>query len=302
MRGLVAANTVLAEDALYDPRDGLARAVDYADSLVLGQTFLGYWSLGYHAQYWADMAAAVALFPALEPFVDPERLKRYEAAAERFMKGLARDHMLLAEGAVGIGRTIVVDPLRQANRPDYRPYLVSTALAGITVRSWLYHRTNQEAYRVDALAALDYTLSKISPDGFEDAQAKQEGPLRIAAYVEEGWMAADAWLEDPSVEKRLRRALPVHVAWLLRLQRPDGTWTSDREAETTRTPPIVNFLVWYDQRFGPCEDVRAAIRRASDAYTSPTAAWDREGENHEVMRALAGRPLAALASDRYVIP
>jgi len=159
MRGLVAAHAALGSTPegitdQYDTRDGLLRAVDYADSLVLRQTFLGYWPLGYHAQYWADMAAAVGLFPALEPYVDAERLQRYERAAEKFMKGLGRDHMLLAAGAVGVGRTIVHDPLGQ-NRPDYRPYLVSTALAGISVRAWLFHRTHREEYRRARIHAVE---------------------------------------------------------------------------------------------------------------------------------------------------
>jgi hypothetical protein len=304
MRGLVAAGVALdagVDSSAYDSRPAL-QLVDYADSLVLRQSFTGYWPLGYHAIYWADMAAAVALFPALEPFVDGPRLLRYEAAAERFMNGLRRDHMLLAGGAVGIGRAIVVDPLRQANRMNYSPYLVSTALAGISVRSWLFHRTGKQPYRADALAALDFTLGKISKDGFDDEHAKREGPLRVAAYVQEGWMAADAWLDDPSVEVRLRRALPAHVAWLLAMQAPDGSWTNAREDETSRTPPIVNFLVWYDQRFGPCEDVRGAVARASLAFTQPVVAWDRDGEHAEVMEALASRSLAALVAARHVIP
>jgi hypothetical protein len=104
---------------------------------------------------------------------------------------------------------------------------------------------------------------------------------------------------------RLRKALGPHVAWLLRTQRSDGTW-GDRNAggEWSRTPGIVDFLIWYDRRIEARDDVRRAILVASRSYTDPQT-WDtlglaRAGKNEEVMRALAGRALAAMVAGRPV--
>ena len=71
-----------------------------------------------------------------------------------------------------------------------------------------------------------------------------------------------------------------------------------------RTPAIVNFLLWYDRRFEQREDVRAAIRRAGVRLVDPDQ-WDaiglfRVGQHHEVLRAHAGRVLAALAQEAPV--
>jgi hypothetical protein len=189
------------------------------------------------------------------------------------------------------------------------PYLVSTALAGIEVHAWLYARTGETQYRDRALAALDYTLAQLRPDGSfpgADVGEEPEGSFVAAAYVEEGWMAADVFLQDPQVGERLAGALAPHVAWLLRTQRPDGTW-GDRGAggEFARTPAIVDFLIWYDQRCQASEDVRRAVLRASATLANPDTWYElglaRAGRNEEVMRAIAGRPLAAMAAGRFVM-
>jgi hypothetical protein len=306
MRSLVAAHSILGTDGgeWFDTRAGLARAIEYADTLAATQTFIGFWTVGYGARYFADMAAAVALFPALEPYVDPTRRQRYQRAGERFVEGLAREGLFLDGGAVGVGREFSApDPTRSRGR-SRRPYLVSTALAGIEVNAWLHRATKKSEYRERALAALDYTLAQIAPDGFQEPLARQEGSLRVAAYIEEGWMAADYYLNDESVRARLRRALPRHVNWLLRTQRPDGIWDLGEKGGFSRTPGIVDFLIWYDQRCESRPDVRAAVQRASavllDPERWPACGLFRRGEDHEVLRALAGRPLAALAASRSV--
>ena len=309
MRSLVAAEIVLAEDnptglPWIHPGTGIQRAIDWADSLVVAQSWGGFWKLGYNAEWYADMAAAVGLFPALEAHVDTARAARYERAAARFLWGLERERMWLPNGAVGVGRNIVIDRRGGRNRPQREPYLVSTALAGVAVPAWLYRRTGKEEYRDRDRAALDYTLSQISPDGFAEPVGKREGSLRIAAYVQEGWMAADAYLGDPQLRRRLRDALRPHVDWLLRLQKPDGTWEGEGTGGFSRTPAIVDFLIWYDQACQSRRDVQRAVARAGAVFADPDRWRDwglyRVGEDHEVLRALAGRPLAALVADRPV--
>jgi hypothetical protein len=307
MRSLVAAHAVLGplhrqHPYWIDTQEGLEHAVSFADWLVQGQAPSGYWPLGYKALYVADMAVAVGLFAALEPYVEDGRRRRYEAAAARFVEALERDGMILPSGACGIGwaDTRAVTPERALRTP----YLVSTALAGIEVQAWLFERTGRPEYRERALRSLDYTLSQIGPDGSLPYVTREDGPLATAAYVQEGWMAADAFLQDHDVLAKLRRALPAHVTWLLRSQRADGTWDSGAEGEFARTPAIVDFLIWYDQRCEGRADVRLAVRRGSAALIDPdrwlAAGVFGTGKHEDVLRAVMGRPLAALAQEHFV--
>jgi hypothetical protein len=285
-------------------------ALSWADGLVTSQDKFGYWPLGYGAVYIADMAAALALFPALGRDVDAERMANYEKAARRFTAALAADGMLLPSGAVGVGWWGTTLP-RLERRASREPYLVSTALAGIELHAWLYSRDGLVADRNRALQALDYTLTQIQPDGSLAMGPRLPGTdaaesrLTIAAYTEEGWMAADALLGDPAVQARLRTALRPHVDWLLGLQRPDGRWDEGSEGEFARTPSIVDFLMWFDARCESRPEIRAAIGRAATALVDP-AQWDtngfwKAGNHYEVQRAIAGRALAALGRGRFVL-
>jgi hypothetical protein len=129
--------------------------------------------------------------------------------------------------------------------------------------------------------------------------------LTVAAYAQEGWMAADLLLDDAQVTARLRQALPPHVEWLLRTQRSDGTWDSDVRGDFARTPAIADFLIWYDQRCESRDDVKAAVRKAG-AFLMDPKRWEKRGfldasDTAEIWRALVGRPLAALASGKPVL-
>ena len=314
MRSLVAAHPLLQPKAGeaadgYDARAGLARAIDWADELIATQDTLGYWPTGYGAVFLADMAAALGLFPALEPHVAVARVERFETAARRFADALVEDEMLLASGACGVGWWGTTLP-RLRSRALREPYLVSTALAGIELHAWLYRRSGREEDRQRALRALEFTLSQIQPDGSFHPGPKvpgigTEGRFTTAAYVHEGWMAADVLLGEPAVLEQLRAALRPHVDWLLREQLPDGRWDSGATGEFARTPAIVDFLVWYDERCESRAEVRAAVRRAGLLLVDPTQ-WEatglfRAGSHHEVQRALSGRSLVALASQRFAL-
>jgi len=309
MRSLIAAHEVvqLADPGTreaFDSRRCIERAIAFADTMVLLQDKRGYWPLGYPAVFYADMGAAVGLFPAIEPYADELRILRYVDATEKFLRGMTRDKMLHADGSVGMGRALIVDEVGPRRRANPEPYLVSSALVGIEARAWLYRRTRRPELKQQAMKSLEYTLSQITSDGFREPAGRREGSIRIAAYVQEGWMAADALLDDPAVLVRLRAALPTHVEWLLREQRKDGTWDAPEDGSFSRTPAIVTFLMWYDERCKSRSDVRAAVRRASTTLANRER-WDAIGlwgtnEHEEVLRALAGRPLAALARDRFV--
>src|SRR5262245_45354695 len=226
MRSLVAAQAALGDaDAVLagapgqpadslDVRRGVDMAIAFADSLVTRQDKFGYWPIGYPAVFIADMASAVELFAAIEPFVDDERKQKYALAAQRFVTALEEDAMFLPSGALGVGWVRTVLP-RSKTRVSREPYLVSTALAGVAVQSWLFRRTGEPRYRERALHALEYTLAQLQPDGaltlnpavaaaMRSPGVPPEAQLAVTAYVQEGWMAADVYLEDPEVLARLR--------------------------------------------------------------------------------------------------
>jgi hypothetical protein len=211
------------------------------------------------------MAAVVGLLATLEPYADPERLKHYETSAARFVTALEHDGMSLASGAYGIGWHNTRDRTEDAVARE--PYLISTSLAGIEVHSWLYSRTHEERYRTRALAALEYTISQLQPDGsFPDTYPGGilEGSLMVAAYVEEGWMAADRHLPQMMWPQPLAGAIAgaslVAASAIAELNgaRPSPT-------ASTPAPNIVNFLIWYDEKVEHREDIRRAVQRQRDS-------------------------------------
>ena len=309
MRGVVAAHSVRLQPEATGQRPDVARATAFADSLVAQQLHNGFWSIGYATSWLADMGAALAVFHALEAYVDSARAQRYEDAAARFIAAVVRDGMMLSSGALGVGWPVTGGGAERAWRSDVGwaddPYLVSTALVGIELQAWLFRRTRNVEYRRRALAALDYTLSQLKKDGSLPSMVRSEGIYTVAAYVEEGWMAADLLLDDPQVSARLRQALLPHVQWLLRTQRSDGTWDSDVRGDIARTPAIADFLIWYDQRCEARDDIQSAVRKAGSFLTDPKR-WAKRGlldasDTAEIWRALCGRPLAALASGKPVL-
>ena len=303
MRSLVASSEVLGTEE----GPAISRAIAFADTLVAQQMPNGYWSIGYGSAWLADMGAALGIFHALEEHADSTRLRRYEAAAERFVAAMLRDRMIAASGAIGFGQPVADSSVVRAWRSDVGwgddPYLISTALVGIELQAWLFHRTGERVYRDRALAALEYTLAQLGNDGALPSMVRGEGAYTVAAYVEEGWMAADHFLGDSDVHSRLCAALPRHVDWLLRTQREDGTWQSVVRGDFARTPGIVNFLIWYDQRCGAKREVQSSVQRAGAAFIEPArlAAGSLDtDELREIWRALLGRPLAALAAGKPV--
>jgi len=312
MRGIVAAHAVLAPLRAggrtllgADTERGIADARAYAESLLARQDARGYWPLGYDAKFVADMAVTTGLYAALDPYVDAVTRRRYVESARRFLAALAADGLVHAAGEIGVGWSKA-----QAGHDSLalrQPYVVSTALAGVATRAWLFACTGEADFARDARTALERTLDAIAPDGSIPAftaGALTEGRHWSATYVHEGWMFADRYLDDARIRARLRRALPPHIDWLLRTQNPDGTWGDRAAGESTRTVAISNFLVWYDQRCDSRDDVRQAIRRASAALVDPDrwleAGLLYQGNQEDAQRALAARSLVSLAASEPV--
>jgi len=320
MRGLVAVSEVLsvpeltaADHAL--AAAALARAQAFADSLVRTQDARGYWKLGYNSGWVADMAAAVAVFSSLEPHMDPKHVTDYEACAAKFLRGLERDGLILDSGGVGLGWPLdeQAPPGARAWRSDTgwsdSEYLVATALAGIEVNAWLYHRTHAEPYRTRARKALDVTLARLKADGSFPTVGPQEGPLQVAFYVQEGWLAADAWLEDPQVAARICAASGNHVGALVAAQQPDGTWANGNPGDAARADGLLNFFLWHESRCTSDPRLPGAIGRSRRFLLHPrrwsdfgaVVAGEPNAELSEIRRALVGRPLAAAVRGRPVL-
>ncbi|UCE03097.1 MAG: hypothetical protein JSW67_02565 [Candidatus Latescibacterota bacterium] len=308
MRSLIAAHEAVGDEVEPEvARAWLRRAVAFGDSLLLIQNDDGYLPIGYPAGYLADMAAALCVFPVLEAYVDSARLERYEGAVRRYLAAIERDGMLLSSGAVGTGWPELE---RRGGGRVWRsdmgwydePYLVSTALAGISLNAWLYHRSGRPEYKRRAMAALDFTLEQLEADGSFPSHARFEGKLRNAAYVQEGWMAADAHLGDSTLVDRLREPLGGHVAWLVGEQTRDGTWVGPVHGDFARTPAVINFLIWYDRRLGSDRRVQKSVRRACGPYQSASKREQyglfAQGEDNEVLTAFSGRALAAIVAGR----
>jgi hypothetical protein len=314
MRALVAADA-LADLHFRTGREGERPRrndpIAWADSLALRQNDCGYWPLGYGEGWTADMAAALGLFVALEPYVDATRLQRYEATVDRFLAALERDHFFLQNGAISLGwpEGNVCGAGVAAFRSDigsaHDPYLVSTALAGMVLPAWRFHRTADAKHAARARAAVDFSLGQMRADGSLPGLGQREGPWLTAAYVQQGWMAADSLLRDPTFHARLASALVKHVDWLIATQRPDGTWGDPQTGENARTPSIIDFLIWYDQKCERRDDVAAAIRRAT-APLVDAGGWQRRGIARagilgDMLRAFGARSLAAVVGERPVL-
>lgn len=304
MRALVHAHRLLAShpelgEAWLDTRVGLEQAIAFADSQVKAQEPTGYWPIGYPGILLADMATLVGLFHSLEGFVEPARYERYTHAAERFVERFRKDGLLYASGGVGAGFSGAATP--DGRRYDIRrPFLVATALAGVEAHAWLYQRTGETKYLETARAGLDFLLSHVNPDGSIEG-FETETPLWGAVYVQEGLMAADLMLQDPTLRERMRPVLARHVDWVLQFQRPDGSWDTGVAGERLRTVLLVNFLLWYDQAVQAREDVRQAIRRSGPAFGFDYwKAHHYYDADHEVLRALGGIALLALSEGKFV--
>jgi hypothetical protein len=303
-RTLVAAHEVFAgsraDSAL--ALAALAGGFAFAESLVGAQRDTGYWRLGYDTGWVADMGAALGIFAALEPHADSLQLARYVRTAERFVAALERDRLILPDGAVCVGWPLGDHPERvqRAWRSDVgwsddpyswpRPWLASRSTPGST------GERVRPRYRERALRALDWTVAQLGPDGGLPDFARPEGGVRDRRLRGGRMDGGDAYLAADSLHLGLCRELDAHVRWLLRTQAADGTLGRCRR-RAARTPAIVGFLVWCQSRCGIVPN--CASRRPGRQGARPLRrdlAPGQDAAHDEVLRAMVGRPLAALAT------
>jgi hypothetical protein len=318
MRDLVAGYKIFGDHQYLDT------AIAYADSLADKQMANGFWGTGYGAVYLADTGQALALFMALYPYVDSKRQKRYFQAVKHFTTTIQRKGLIRKNGAFGVGwghlkNGKLIDPMRGA-------YTVATSLTGSTVFTWMYHRTKKDKYRKIAYHAVRWILSTMRSDGNIPAVFVDRGAdladrgnpeahyklwirhtFGVASYVGEGITYFDLYCENPVWKSWVEKAVLPNINFLLRKQRMDGTW-SKRGRKTwdrTRSPGIVNYLIWYYENVYHDPMVTHAVRKF-DAYVVNSKNGKYYGllidgatggkNAFNTSTALTGRALAAILS------
>ena len=274
MRDLVAGYEIFGN------RQYLDTAVAYGDYLLKKQMPSGFWASGYGTVYLADTGSALGLFIALYNHVDARRQKEYFDAVWRYTDSLEKDGMIHKNGAIGTGWRHVKDGVMSG--PIYDQYTLSSALTGGEIFTWMYHVTKKDKYREVAYHALKWILGTMRNDGnipyilkMEGADWNKRGDAKndynlwedstygTSAYVGEGVEAFDLHCGNPAWRAWIHRAVKPNIEFLLRTQLPDGTWSKHgrKSWDRTRSPGIVNYLIWYYEHVNHDPRVARAVQR-----------------------------------------
>ena len=320
--------TLVAGYEIFGDRRYLDTAIAFGDSLLAKQMTNGLWASGYGTAYLADTGSALGLFIVLYKHVDSERQKRYFHAVELYTAALQKDGMIHPNGAFGTGfehagNNTVSDPI-------YDEYTLSSALTGAEIFTWMYHETKDSRYRQVAYNALKWEFSNMRPDGhlpyviaMEGADwSKREDPATnfdiwkkmtfgAAGYVGEGVLSFDLYSDNPAWKAWIEKTVKPNIDFLLKTQRPDGTW-SEMPAKTwdrTRQPTIINYLTWYYEHVEHDPRIVKAVQRFDAFVTNPESGKSygllNDGANfggedkikaYDTVTSLTGRALADIIS------
>jgi hypothetical protein len=266
-------------EILGDPRY-LNTALAYSDYLLGKQMSNGFWPTGYGAVFLADTGSALGLFIALYKHADPGRQKRFLDAVLHYANSIQKNGMINPNGAFGTGWGHVEGDTMAQPIPDQ--YTLSSALTGGEIFTWLYHVTGKYEYRETAYQALKWVFSTMREDGnipyilaWEKADWDKRGDPKndyqlwenmtygTAAYVGEGILAFDLHCDQPEWRTWIRKAVQPNIEFLLKTQLPDGTWSklAPTSWDRTRSPGIIDYLIWYYGHVNPDPRVSTAVQR-----------------------------------------
>lgn len=273
---------------IFGNRRYLNTAIAYGDYLLKKQMPNGFWASGYGTVYLADTGSALGLFIALYNHVDHQRQKEYLDAVQRYVNSLEKDGMIHKSGALGTGWRHVKDG--KMTGPIYDQYTLSSALTGGEIFTWMYHVTGQNKYREVAYHALKWILSTMRSDGNIPYILKMEGAdwakrgepkndrnlwqnstYGTSAYVGEGVLSFALHCGNPEWQAWIGKAVKPNIEFLLRTQLPDGTWSKHgrKSWDRTRSPGIVNYLIWYYEHVDRDPRVAKAVRRFDAFIINP---------------------------------
>lgn len=283
MRDLVAGYEIFGD------RKYLDTAIAYADGLLKSQMPSGFWATGYGPVFLADTGSALSLFIVLYKHVDKTRQKEYFDAVKRYTDSLETDGMILPSGAFGTGWRKIENG--EPADPVFDQYTLSSSLTGAIMFTWMYHMTKEDRYRQVAYRALKWVFSTMSRDGKipyilaeeggdwskqgnykNDEKLWSEMTFGTSSYVSEGVIAFDLYCGNPAWRKWIQKAVQPNINFLLRNQLPDGTWsrhTGLKDWDRTRSPGIVNYLIWYYDHVDPSPRVQKAIQRYAAYVSNP---------------------------------
>ncbi len=336
--------TLVAGYEIFGERRYLDAAIAHADGLLKRQMPSGYWGTGYGRIYLADTASALGEFIVLDKHVNAARRELYLDALRTHVTAIERDGLIHPSGALGTGWRLNPDgKLAEVYRDEYT---IASGLTGGEVFTWMYYKTHHDKYRRVAYEALRWILSTMNADGIipynlkgEFADLNRHGdagndynlwrrlPYTTSSYVGEGILSFDLYSSKPEWKDEIRRGLKPHIEFLLRTQHPDGTWM-DRTpppeqrslkaweympfADQTRSPGIINLLIWYHQHVSPDPRVAAAVKKFDRFLLDPNNARSygmlhrgahrsEPPSNHphtydDIVTSIAGRALADIIS------
>ncbi|MGH9328130.1 MAG: hypothetical protein ACRD2B_15785 [Terriglobia bacterium] len=335
--------TLVAGYQIFGTRRYLNTAVRYADGLLKKQNSRGYWLTGYGGIEVADTGSALGLFSALYPHVDKERQEKYVAAVERYFAALKKDGLIHPSGAFGYGWNTQPTPAARAHHlPLGSPnsermttmenddYTIATALTGGEAFTWMYHVTGQDEYRQVAHKAISWILGTMNEGGVIPYAAGNEGIFldrqddprnyfdlwrlniyQASTYGGEGIIAFDLHCNQPEWKSELERRIKPQIEFLLLSQNFKGTWGTQRgpsldclgDMDPTRSPGVVNLLIWYYEHVRKDPRVVTAVRRFDRFLLNPEqarafgilssgATYVRKCENTDTVTSLTGYAVA----------